>query len=164
MEAKPKIAQLADPKLQAGIETIASILKAKGSQVWSVGPDATVYEAIATMADRRIGCLAVIFEGDLVGIVGERDYARKVILRGRSSRETLVRDIMSSPVITVTPGHTVYDCLRIMSASRVRHVVVLDGGQIAGLVSIGDLVNSVLSMQAHTIDRLQTYIINKYPE
>ena len=163
MEAKPKLAKLANPTLQAGVETIASILKRKGSDVWSLAPETTVYEAIAMMAARSIGCLAVISGGELVGIVTERDYARKVILRGRSSQHTPAREIMSTPVITVTTDKTVYDCLRIMSANRIRHLIVLDNHGIAGLVSIGDLVNSVLSMQAHTIDQLETYIANKYP-
>jgi CBS domain-containing protein len=123
-----------------------------------------VYEAVAQMADRRVGCLAVVSGRELAGIISERDYARKVILRGKSSRETKVRDIMSAPVITVTPEHTVYDCLRIMSSRRIRHLVVLDNNRIAGLISIGDLVKSVLSMQAHTINQLETYITNKYPE
>lgn len=164
MEAEPRLANLADPQRQASVDTIASILKVKGSEVFWLAPGATVYEAIAMMADRRIGCLAVLSGSTLVGVVSERDYARKVILRGKASRGTQVSEIMTSPVVTVTPEHTVYDGLRIMSANRIRHLIVTENGKVAGVVSIGDLVKSVLSMQAHTIDQLETYITNKYPE
>jgi CBS domain-containing protein len=164
MKAEPKIADLAGSKRQAAVETVAAILKAKGRDVWSIGPDATVYEAIAQMAEKRAGSLVVLSEAQLAGIVTERDYARKVILQGKSSKLTPVRDIMSSPVITVTPAHTVEECACIMTQKRVRHLPVLDGGRVSGLVSIGDLVVSILSMQAHTIDQLESYITNKYPE
>jgi len=164
VDAQPKLARLANPKLQAQIDTVASILKSKGRQVWSIGPEATVYEGIAAMAERHVGALVVLAEGSLVGIVSERDYARKVFLRGKSSLQTRVREIMSTPVITVTPEKTVYECLRMMSAHRVRHLPVIEDGRLSGLVSIGDLVSSVLSMQAHTIDQLETYIASEYPQ
>ena len=146
------------------METVASVLKVKGEEVWWIAPSATVYEAIALMAEKRAGALVVIDEAKLVGMVSERDYARKVILLGKSSKQTAVAEIMSYPVITVTPKHTVDECLRLVTLNRVRHLPVVEGNIIRGVVSIGDLVHSVLSMQAHTIDQLETYITNKYPK
>jgi CBS domain-containing protein len=145
------------------VETVRSILETKGSLAWSVAPEATVYEAIEMMAGRSVGALVVVSEGNLVGIVSERDYARKVILKGHSSRDTRVEEIMSSPVITVTPDHTVDECLRIATESRIRHLPVLDGGKLAGIVSIGDLVKAVVSAQAETIHQLNKYIAGSYP-
>lgn len=164
VKAHPEIAKLAESQNHAGVETIAAILKRKGTGVWSVPPDVMVYEAIALMAEKRIGALAVLLQGELVGIVSERDYARKIILQGRSSRETSVSEIMSSPVITAKPEDTVDLCLRVMTANRVRHLPIIEAGRVSGMVSIGDLVVSTLSMQAHTIDQLETYIANKYPK
>ncbi len=142
--------------------TIREILAAKGSVVWTISPNATVYEAIQLMADKNVGAL-VVTEGDkLVGIISERDYTRKVILKGRSSRDTPVRDILSREVIYVTPEHSVDECLRLMTHHRVRHLPVLEGGRLVGIVSIGDLVNWVISAQSTTIHQLQTYITG-YP-
>ena len=135
----------------------------KGREIWSVAPDATVYDAIALMAARSVGAVLVISGGKLAGIVSERDYARKVILQGRSSKETQVREIMTSDLITVTPENTINDCMRLMTSRRIRHLPVLDGGQLAGIVSIGDLVNAIIADQAHTIDQLHTYIGANYP-
>jgi len=164
VKAQPEIAKLAEAQGQAGVETVAALLKRKGPGVWSLPPDATVYEAIAMMAEKRIGALVVLSDGELIGIVSERDYARKVILQGRASRETPVREIMSSPVFTATPEDTVDHCLRIMTANRIRHLPIIEAGRVSGMVSIGDLVASTLSMQAHTIDQLETYIANQYPK
>jgi CBS domain-containing protein len=164
MTSQSRLTEFADPRKQAGVETVASILKTKGSQVWSIAPGATVYAAIALMAEKRSGSLAVLVQDELVGIITERDYARKVILQGKSSKETPVAEIMSSPVLTVEPKHTVDQCLRIVTDNRIRHLPVMAEGRVVGLVSIGDLVNSILSMQAHTIDQLETYITNKYPK
>lgn len=144
-------------------ETIRNILQAKGSEVWWLPPEATVYEAIALMAEKRIGSVLICREGRPVGIVTERDYARKVILMGRSSKETRVEEIMSSPLITVTPDHTVDECMRIMTEKRVRHLPVLEGERVVGMISIGDLVKAIISAQAQTIRQLSDYISGKYP-
>lgn len=145
------------------LDTIGSILGRKRREVWSVAPRASVYQAIALMAEKSIGAVLVI-EGDkLVGIVSERDYARKVILQGRSSKETRVDEIMTGELIVVTPENTVDECMVLMTERRVRHLPVLDRGKLVGIVSIGDLVNAVIADQAHTIAQLQTYIGSKYP-
>jgi CBS domain-containing protein len=115
------------------------------------------------MAAKSIGALLVISEGSLLGIVSERDYARKVILQGRSSKETRVKEIMTSDLVTVTPENTVDDCMRVMTHHRIRHLPVLDVGRLVGIVSIGDMVNAIIADQAHTIAQLHTYIAGKYP-
>ena len=139
-------------------DTIASILQTKGRAVWSVPPQASVYDAIAMMADKRVGALLVMSQGKLAGIISERDYARKVILQGRSSKDTLVDEIMTQSVIAVTPDHTVDECMRIVTECRIRHLPVLLGEEVVGVVSIGDLVRNIISDQAHTINQLHTYI------
>ena len=144
-------------------EKIVSILNNKNNQIWSIGPDETVYDAIALMADKRIGALLVVSEGKLIGIITERDYARKVILHGRSSRDTPVREIMTSSLITVTPDHTVDECMRLVTEHRIRHLPVLDNDRLVGLISIGDLVNSIIEAQAQTINHLHSYITGGYP-
>jgi CBS domain-containing protein len=137
---------------------VGSILRYKGNTVWSVAPDATVYHAIRVMAEKSIGALPVIADGQLVGIVSERDYARKVALQSRSSNDTSVEEIMTAPVISVTPDQTVEECLRTMTLRRIRHLPVLDGGQVVGIVSIGDLVRKVVAAQGEIIQQLQAYI------
>ena len=144
-------------------ETIAGILKNKAGAIWSLSPDATVYAAIAMMAEKAVGALLVMREGTLVGIISERDYARKVILQGRSSKDTLVQEIMTSSVITVTPEHSVDESMRIITQHRIRHLPVLEHDKLVGIVSIGDLVKAIISDQAQTIDHLHTYIGHKYP-
>jgi CBS domain-containing protein len=144
-------------------ETVGSILGRKGREIWSVVPDATVYDAIAVMAAKSIGAVLVISEGSLVGIVSERDYARRVILQGRSSKETQVREIVTSDLVTVTPENTVDECMRIMTEHRIRHLPALDGGRLVGIVSSGDMVKAIIEDQAHTIAQLHTYIAAKYP-
>src|SRR5690349_15181041 len=138
--------------------TIQEILAHKGTTVWSVSPDITVYEAIQRMADKGIGAVLVTEHGKLVGILTERDYTRKVVLKGKSSKQTAVREILSGDIIHVTPNHTVDDYMRLMTAHRVRHLPVLSGGQLAGIVSIGDLVNWIITAQHNTIQQLQSYI------
>ena len=141
--------------------TISSILAHKSAGVCSIVPEAMVFEAIQVMADKNIGALLVMAGGQLVGIVSERDYTRKVALKGKSSRETPVREIMFSPPICASPRHTVEECMRMMTENRVRHLPVLEGDKVLGVVSIGDLVNWIISAQTSTIKQLENYIMGQ---
>jgi CBS domain-containing protein len=143
------------------VDTVNSILRHKGCQVWSVSPDESVFQAMRLMADKDVGALVVIAGETPVGIISERDYARKVVLQGRSSKDTPVRDIMTSPVVSVSPNHTVDDCMRIVTAKRIRHLPVVQGEKVVGVVSIGDLVQRVISTQGETIQYLQEYIVGR---
>lgn len=144
-------------------DSVALILKQKGSQVYSISPDLTVYEALEMLADKNIGALIVVNGSELVGIFSERDYVRKVILKGRSSKEMQVHEIMSSPVVTVTLKTTVDECMQRMTDKRCRHLPVMDGERVVGVVSIGDLVNWIITAQDFTIHQLEDYITGKYP-
>ena len=137
---------------------VKHLLAEKGNQVHAIGPDDPVLAAVQAMADRYIGALLVMHGDELVGIVSERDYARKIVLKGRSSSATPVRDIMTSPVISVSPSDSVDTCMRLCTDSRVRHLPVVDGGKVIGVVSIGDLVKAVISEQGEQIEQLQRYI------
>ena len=144
-------------------EPVERILKQKGSQVYSIAPDATVYEALEKMAVENIGALVVMQGADLVGLISERDYARKVILKDRSSWQMNVHEIMSSPVVTVNLRTTIDECMQRMTDKRCRHLPVVEEGRVVGVVSIGDLVNWIITAQDLAIHQLEDYITGKYP-
>jgi CBS domain-containing protein len=143
---------------------IRAVLNCKGSQVWSISPDITVYDAIEFLAEKNVGAVPVVENNRLVGMFSERDYTRKVILKGKASKETTVREIMFSPVTAITPDHTVEQCLHIMTDKRIRHLPVMQDEKLIGLVSIGDLVNWTISAQDATISHLENYIAGRYPQ
>jgi CBS domain-containing protein len=140
------------------MQQVKHLLESKGKEVYAVAPDASVYEAIQQMADKNVGALVVLKGSELVGIVSERDYARKVILKDRSSRETSVNDIMTPTVITVSTDATVDECMRLCTDGRLRHLPVRDGDRVVGVISIGDLVKAVIAEQKQTINQLESYI------
>jgi CBS domain-containing protein len=142
--------------------TIEAILAQKGTEIYSVSPDATVYDAVALMADKNVGALLVVRDETLVGLISERDYTRKVMLRGKRSRETFVHEIMSSDLTVISPREPVENCLRMMTDKRVRHLPVLEGETIRGVISIGDLVKWVIATQSAAIQHLEMYISGGY--
>jgi CBS domain-containing protein len=141
------------------MKTVKQLLDAKGHEVWTIGPDASVYEALTLMADKDVGALLVLEAGKLVGIISERDYARKVILKGKFSKDTLVSEIMSTRLVYVRPEQTVQECMALMTDRHIRHLPVLAGDELVGLVSIGDLVKAIISEQQFLIQNLQDYIM-----
>jgi CBS domain-containing protein len=143
--------------------TARTILDDKGSTIFSIGASASVYEAVAKMDQCRVGALFVIENGVPVGVISERDYARKVILQGRSSKETKVAEIMSSPVISVEPSTPLAECMQVVTEHRVRHLAVVESGRIVGVVSIGDLVHAIIEQQARTIEQFDTMFTGPYP-
>lgn len=144
-------------------DAVRSVLARKGWKVYSIPPETSVLTAVRVMADKDIGALAVIERGELVGMFSERDYARKIILQGRVSRETPVYEVMTSPAIIVRPEETVDECMHIMTRTRVRHLPVVDNGRVVGVISVGDLINWMISSQAETIGQLRSYIAGNYP-
>jgi CBS domain-containing protein len=141
-----------------GMATARHLLDRKGRDIFSVGPDDPVLEAIRMMADHHVGALLVMNANRLLGIVSERDYARKVILKGRSSADTPVSQIMSSPVVTVSLTNSVQECMQMMTSRRIRHLPVVEDGAVVGMISIGDLVKAVMEEQQQTIEQLESYI------
>jgi CBS domain-containing protein len=143
--------------------TVSRILERKDSSVWSIAPEAMVYDAIKLMAQRNVGALLVLDNNRLIGIISERDYTRKVILQGKSSKETPVGEIMTKELVTAEPNGNIAECMRLMTERRVRHLPVLEGSKIVGVVSIGDLLKWVISAQDAAIDHLEKYITGSYP-
>jgi len=137
---------------------ISMILHQKGGDVWAIAEDATVYQALKLMAEKNVGALLVMRQDKPIGILSERDYARKVALKGKASKNVPVGEIISGNMITITPRHTVEECMRLMSKHRVRHLPVIDEDRVAGVVSIGDLVNWIINTQSETISQLENYI------
>jgi CBS domain-containing protein len=140
------------------MKTVGDLLQGKGRDVWSVAPDTMVYEALALMAEKRIGAVVVMKEARLVGILSERDYARQVVLKGKTSRETPVHEIMTSRVVYVRPQQSVEDCMALMTDKRVRHLPVIEQEKLIGIVSIGDVVKAVISEKQFIIEQLENYI------
>ena len=138
--------------------SVKQILQGKGHDVWSIGPEASVYDAIAMMADKEVGALAIVDADLLVGVLSERDYARKVVLQGRSSKGTKIKDIMTTRVAYARPGQSVEECMAIMTEKRIRNLPVMEGDKLLGLISIGDLVKAIIEEQQHVIEQLEQYI------
>ena len=142
--------------------TIAQLLNTKGNQIWSVEPKATIFKALEIMSEKEIGALLVMEDGKLTGIFSERDYARKVILKGKSSKETLVGELMTKKVFYIDSQKTINDCMAMMTAKRIRHVPVIEDNQVVGIVTIGDVVNQIISEQEVTINHLENYITGSH--
>jgi CBS domain-containing protein len=143
--------------------SVGAILAHKGSAVWSIAPNSMIFDAIQLMADKNVGALPVVENGQLLGMLSERDYTRKVALKGKSSKNTPVREIMTQDVVTVTVADTIGNCMEVMTNSHIRHLPVTEGKRMVGLVSLGDLVKWTISAQQATIEALQQYISGPYP-
>lgn len=144
------------------MQLVSQILAAKGNEVWSVSPDASVFDALELMADKSIGAVLVCENDELVGVMSERDYARKVILLGKASKNTPVRDIMSTRIFYVRPDQTIEDCMALMSNKRIRHLPVMKDDKMIGVLSIGDVVNAIISEKEYLIEQLENYIAGRY--
>jgi len=143
--------------MNRAMKTARDILQVKGHEIWSIGPDATVYEALQLMADKNAGAVLVLDDGELVGILSERDYARKVILKGRASRETPVREIMTEKVVCIHPDTLIEVCMELMTDKRIRHLPVCEDDRLVGVVSIGDVVNAIIAEQRYIISQLRAF-------
>ena len=148
--------------MQIDVE-VNALLQSKGTQVYSVTPETKVFDAVKLMAEKNVGALVVLSEGRVVGMFSERDYTRKVVLHGKSSKGTLVRELLSAPVISASPSSSVEECMRLMTTYRIRHLPILEGEKLVGVISIGDLVNWTISAQSTAIHQLQNYIAGQYP-
>jgi len=140
---------------------VRDLLRTKGERIWSVSPDASVYTALVLMAEKRIGALVVLVDDKLTGIISERDYARKIVLKGKSSKETTVREIMSSKVYFVSPDQSVEGCMALMTEKSIRHLPVMEGDELVGIVSIGDIVKALISEQEFIIEQLEQFIMGR---
>ncbi|MCG2768309.1 MAG: CBS domain-containing protein [Chloroflexota bacterium] len=140
---------------------VSRILQSKGYDIWSIPPDATVFDALSLMAEKNVGAVLVMDAGLLVGILSERDYARKIILKGRASHDTRVREIMTENVVCVRPDQTTEECMALMTDKRIRHLPVIEGAKVMGVVSIGDVVKAVISDKDFVIEQLENYITGK---
>ena len=139
--------------------TVRSLLHTKGHDIWSIEPDARVYDALELMAEKNVGALLVLGEGKCVGIISERDYARKVVLSAKSSKNTLVREIMTERVVFVRPEQTMEQCMALMTEKRIRHLPVMEGNQLIGVISIGDIVKEIITEKEFMIQQLENYIV-----
>jgi CBS domain-containing protein len=144
---------------EAEMTFVRQLLQGKPAEVWTIGPQATVYEALELLADKNIGAVPVVEDGELIGMFSERDYARKVILRGKASRETAVRELMSHPVFRVGPEETIETCMALMTTQHIRHLPVIEHGQLIGLVSIGDILKTIIANQQVLIQDLENFIV-----
>ncbi len=143
------------------MKTVNQILRTKGTHIWAIEPNATVFEALQLMADKEIGAVLVMQAGQVIGILSERDYARKIILEGKSSKDTFVREIMTAKVIAVHPKTTVEECMALMTDKHIRHLPVIDDYEIMGVISIGDVVKAIIEEQSFMIDHLTSYITGR---
>lgn len=142
--------------------TVKDVLAEKGTNVWTISPEAKVLDALKLMAEKDVGALAVTFKKSLVGILSERDYARKIVLQGKSSLDTQVKDIMTTRVYYVAPDTTTQECMAVMSKNRIRHLPVIQDEKLAGIISIGDIIKAIITQQKVAIDHLENYIMGKY--
>jgi CBS domain-containing protein len=143
------------------MKLVKHILETKGRDVWSIGPDDSVFDAITMMSERSVGALPVLYAGKLIGIISERDYTRKVILKGKASKETPVKEIMSAPVIFTTPDAPIEKCMALMTARHIRHLPIVDGGELIGIISIGDLVKAIIEQQETWIRELENHVLEQ---